>query len=168
MDHQRNLLRGFVGLLRGLALSILLVVLLPLIAIVLSVYFAAGALLYLAVWCWWCSSGRNTLLVYSNSPIWREHIEQTLLPRLEGRAVVLNWSERRNWRPSLAVWAFRYFGGSRAYNPLAIVFRPFRLARTFRFYEPFRDFKHGKSERVAKMTEELLASIDSRGPGAGS
>jgi hypothetical protein len=64
----------------------------------------------------------------------------------------------------LAVFAFRYFGGYRAFNPMAIVFRPFRLARKFRFYEPFRDFKHGKTEAVLNMERELFASLDAIAP----
>jgi hypothetical protein len=138
---------------------LLLLLFLPLFVAALAMYFLIGLLLHVSAWCWWGARGKDVLLVYSDSPIWQNYVEQELLPMLTDRAVVLNWSERRNWTPSLAVWAFRYFGGSRGYNPLAVVFRPFRRARTFRYYEPFRDYKHGKSERVAKMTEELLATI---------
>jgi hypothetical protein len=57
---------------------------------------------------------------------------------------VLNWSQRSNWnRWSLPVLCFRHFGGDREFNPMAIVFRPFRKARVFRFWRPFRDRKHG-------------------------
>ena len=34
---------------------------------------------------------------------------------------------------------------------MALVFRPFRFARSFRFYEPFKDYKHGNSEALTKM-----------------
>lgn len=146
---------------------LLFLLFLPLIVAALAIYLLIGLLLHVSAWCWWCARGADVLLVYSDSPIWKDYVERELLPRLADRAVVLNWSERRKWSPSLAVWAFRYFGGSRGYNPLAIVFRPFRRAKTFRFYEPFRDFKHGKPERVARMTEELLVSIGNRGPMAG-
>jgi hypothetical protein len=97
--------------------------------------------------------------VYSDSPVWHDHIEQQVLPRLGQRAVVLNWSERKQWRRSLAVMAFRYFGGTREFNPLAVVFRPFRLAHRFRFYEPFREFKHGRPEAVANIENELFDLI---------
>lgn len=64
------------------------------------------------------------------------------------------------WRRSLAVLAFCYFGGHRTFNPLALVFRPFRLARHFRFYDPFQDFKHGKTDAVTKMEGELYDLLE--------
>jgi hypothetical protein len=33
-------------------------------------------------------------------------------------------------------------------------------ARRLRFYEPFRDFKHGETEAVAKMERELCELVD--------
>jgi hypothetical protein len=138
----------------------LLILILPLLIVIIALYLIAGFLLQIAVWCWWCTRGRDVLLVYSNSPIWQSYVEEMLLPRLSHRAIVLNWSQRRKWTPSLAVLAFRYFGGSREFNPMAIVFRPFRPARSFRFYKPFRDFKHGKTEAVDKIAEQLFALLD--------
>jgi hypothetical protein len=35
------------------------------------------------------------------------------------------------------------FGGSRDFNPLAVVVRPLRWGRAFRFWRAFRDAKHG-------------------------
>jgi hypothetical protein len=154
-DHGKHL---------GAAIAILiLVVLSPLVLVGVLFYALSGLVLYLAIWLLWCLRGRYVLFVYSDSPIWREYIEREVLPRLEGRAVVLNWSERKRWRKTLAVFAFRYFGGYRAFNPLAVVFRPFHFAKTFRFFEPFQEFKHGKPEKVEQMqTElfELLRAID--------
>jgi hypothetical protein len=158
-QHRKRVerLQALVGL-------VLCAIVLPLIvAIVLPVvlaYLVWAIILYVAVWCCWCARGRNILLVYSNSPIWKDRVEQHILPRIEDHAVVVNWSERARWRRTLAVHAFRHFGGSREFNPMAIVFRPFRLARTFRFYEPFREFKHGKPEAVAKMESDLFEVVE--------
>ena len=63
----------------------------------------------------------------------------------------------------MSVLAFGYFGGHRSFNPMAVVFRPFRIGRSFRFYEPFREFKHGKKEALAKMERELYDLLDERG-----
>lgn len=143
---------------------LLFVILLPLIVVVfalyLTFYLSYGVFLYLAVWCCWCARGRHVLFVYSDSPIWHDYVEEHILHRLRKRAVVLNWSQRSRWKCTLAVLAFRYFGGSREFNPLAVVFRPFRLARRFRFYEPFREFKHGKTEAVNKMEVDLFDLVD--------
>jgi hypothetical protein len=157
MAHQTTALERWLSVILGVPLLILV---LPLLVLIITFYLIAGFLLHMAVWCWWCTRGRDVLLVYSNSPIWQSYVEEMLLPRLSHRAIVLNWSHRCTWTPSLAVLAFRYFGGSREFNPMAIVFRPFRLARSFRFYKPFRDFKHGKTEAVNKMTDQLFALLN--------
>ena len=143
-----------------LMLVICLPIILPLLIVALAFHLLAGLFLYPAIWLCWCVRGRFVLLVYSDSPVWQEYVEKNILPRLGDRAVVLNWSERSRWRRTLAVLAFRYFGGYRKYNPMALVFRPFRFARQFRFYEPFRDFKHGKTESLSKMESELFTSVD--------
>ena len=150
---------------------LLIVLLLPFLLVYIPVYlllsFAFGLLLHLAVWIWWCTRGKYVLLVYSNSPVWQEYFESQLLPSLRSRAVVLNWSERAKWgKTSLAVLAFWYFGGGRReFNPLAVVFRPGRFRRVFRFWTPFLDFKHGNPQEVDRMTAELLNLVPpTRGP----
>lgn len=148
-----------VSIFQNLLVAVALIAVSPLILMAVGFYLLAGILLHIAVWCIWCTRSQDVLLVYSNSPIWQDYIEQHLLPQLGRRAVLLNWSERREWKQSLAVIVFRFFGGSREYNPIAVVFRPFRLARVFRFYKPFREFKHGKPEAVAALREELVALL---------
>ena len=115
--------------------------------------------LRLAVWSWWCLRGRDILFVYSDSPVWRDYIEQRVLPYLGERAIVLNWSDRKRWHLSLKRMAFCHFGGDREFNPLAVVFRPFRRTRTFRFWQPFRDFKHGRPQELHKMEREFFGLI---------
>ena len=106
----------------------------------------------------------GTLLVYSDSPIWRVYVEQRILPRVTGRAVVLNWSQRAKWRHSLARMAFAHFGGSREFNPLAVVFRPFGRTRTFRFWRLFRDFKHGNPAALDQVEREFFAWVNESKP----
>lgn len=132
-------------------LAPLVVAVIPLALIVVAAFFLASAFLYLAIWLLWCSRGKDVLFVYSESPIWRDYLEAHVLPKIAGRAIVLNWTERKQWRTTLASLAFSHFGGSRQFNPLAVVFRPFRRARIFRFWEPFRDFKHGRSDPPRKI-----------------
>ena len=145
------------GAVVGVGLFILLS---PLILVGAILYGLSGLVLYVAIWLGWCLRGRHVLLVYSDSPIWHEYIEKEILPRLAGRAVVLNWSERKRWKNSLAVLTFRRFGGWRAFNPLVVVFRPFQCAKVFRFFEPFQEFKHGNSEKVEKMKTELFETLN--------
>jgi hypothetical protein len=119
----------------------------------------ASASIHVVVWTWWCLRGRDILFVYSDSPIWRDYIEQHILPHLDDRAIVLNWSQRKQWRLSVAWLAFHHFGGYRQFNPLAVVFRPFRRTRTFRFWEPFRELKHGQPAALEKMEREFFSLI---------
>ena len=80
-----------------------------------------------------------------------------ILPLVQERAVVLNWSERRRWRRwSFRVHVFHYFGGAREFNPLVVLFRPFRRARTFRFWLPFKDWKGGYREPLERLRQELF------------
>jgi hypothetical protein len=131
-------------------------------ALYLVVWLPYGVLVHLAGWCYWYPRGQYVLFVYSDSPTEHDYVEKHILPRLAGRAVVLNWSQRRRWKRTVAVFVFRYFGGPRRSVPLAVVFRPFRLARRFRFYRPFHELRRGNTEsltRVESNFRELVEQI---------
>ena len=138
----------------------LLIVLLPLIVVALTIWFVAAMTVLLIVWTTWCRRGRYALVVYSNSPIWQPYFDAQVLPAVGNRGVTLNWSDRARWKFSLAVASFRLFGGHRNFNPMVIVFPPFRWPRRFRFYEAFRAFKHGRPESVERTRTDLLGLLD--------
>lgn len=141
-------------------LGFIATVLLPLLVIWGVFYYCWGFVLSIAIWVIWGSQGRYILFVYSDSPIWTDYIHKEILPYIDHKAVVLNWSERKRWKVSLAVLAFRFYGGNQSFNPIAIVFRPFRFHREFRFYEAFKDFKHGKIIRLENMKAEFFKAIE--------
>jgi hypothetical protein len=117
-------------------------------------------LLYLSIWSFWLTRGKDILFVYSDSPIWRDYMLSEVLPLVETRAVVLNWSERSTWkRWSLRVLAFRFFGGRKAFNPLIVVFRPLRSAWKFRFWPAFREWKQGNKQAVEKLKLEIAQTL---------
>jgi hypothetical protein len=123
----------------------------------LLAYGTYAVLLHVLLWLLWSPVGKRVLLVYSNSPVWQSYMEEHILPQLPPGSVVLNWSERRRWRRwSLACLAFRFFGGRYEFNPLAVVVLPFRWGRTFRFWQAFRDFKHGRRDTLAKVEAQLF------------
>jgi hypothetical protein len=138
----------------------ILAALLPLVVAVFAFWLAAAVLLQLAVWTTWCARGRYALVVYSNSPLWREYFEEHVIPAVGDRGVVLNWSERKAWPYSLSVALFRFFGGRREFNPLAIVFQPLAWPRRFRFFRPFKALKDGRPREVEEMRHELLELLD--------
>ncbi len=141
-----------------------LLVALPILVVVVALWLVAALMLQIVVWLTWCPRGRYALVVYSNSPVWQEYFEAHVLPMVANRSAVLNWSERKRWRVSLSVALFRIFGGSRNFNPLAIVFQPLTRPRQFRFYRAFQAFKHGRPEDVERMRREFLTLLDDLAP----
>lgn len=135
-------------------IALLLIAFSPILIVVILLYFLWGAVLCIAIWLTW--KKQRVLFVYSNSPIWKDYIEKEILPYVRDRVVILNWSERRIWKNSLAVLAFRYFGGYRNFNPIGIVFHPFRFVKTYRFFEAFQEFKHGNTRKVEALKKELF------------
>ena len=139
-------------------ITLLLIILSPIVIISVLLYFLWGAIFYLTIWS--PSKKQFVVFVYSNSPTWQDYMEREILPYLQNRAVILNWSERRHWKNSLAVLAFRYFGGLRNFNPMGMVFRPFRFVKTYRFLEAVKEFKHGNHKNVEKLKKELIEDIE--------
>lgn len=139
---------------------LLLPVILPLAVVALGLFFLYRITLYLLIWTLWLPRGKDILLVYSDSPIWHGYMASEVLPLVQERAVVLNWSQRNSWQKwSLGVAVFRHFGGRREFNPLVILFPPVRSARIFRFWPAFKDWKHGDREPVKCLRRELLAAL---------
>jgi hypothetical protein len=136
---------------------LLLPLLLPVVALALSLWVLHRITLYLLVWALWLPKGKDVLFVYSDSPIWRGYMTEHVLPLVQTRAVVLNWSERSRWRKwSLAVQILRFFGGGHDFNPMVILFRPLRRAQEFRFWSAFKDWKRGETEPVERLRSDLL------------
>jgi hypothetical protein len=138
----------------------LLPLILPLLALGVLLFLLHRLVLYLLVWLIWLPRGKDTLFVYSDSPIWHEYMTREVLPLVEKRAIVLNWSERSKWRKwSFQQHIFRTFGGSYDFNPMVIRFRAFRRAKLFRFWSAFKDWKHGHTEPVERLTNDLRMSL---------
>jgi hypothetical protein len=109
----------------------------------------------------WQPRGKDLLLVHSNGPHWKQHIEDHWLPRWGARAVLLNWSERSTWEASRPeVGLFRECAGDREFNPLAIVV-PARghSVHVVRFWRAFRDHKHGRTHSLRAAEAELEARL---------
>jgi hypothetical protein len=145
------------GLAKILLIAVSLILGLPILLIAAVFYLLWGAILYASIWLTWRQ--QYVLFVYSDSPIWKEYIEREIIPHLQEKAVILNWSERKYWSNSLPTLAFRYFGGSRNFNPIAIIFRPFQVAKTYRFYQAFKKFKHGNPEEVQEIKNKLFINL---------
>ena len=128
------------------------------------------------------------ILVYSNSPNWQAYIEQRWLPRIGSRLVILNWSERSRWKREhpLEASLFRSHLGDREFNPAAIIFVRHPAGATYRawlkavrslepigmlaphlprvtvvrFFNAFRDFKHGREQSLRTAEETLWKHLE--------
>ena len=132
---------------------------LALLAFVLVCWISTSVVLHIALWAWWSVQGKDVLFVTSDSPIWHDYIEQEILPHIDRRAVILNWSRRRGRHNFFARSVVQHFGGWYEFNPMAVVFRPFRKTKLFRFWKPFKDFKHGKTEPLKRAEDAFFACI---------
>ena len=149
---------------RRIALTALIVVLMPIIipfaAVVLVLYWLHRVALYGLIWLLWLPRGKDVLLVHSDSPIWHDYMTTQVVPLVQNRAVILNWSQRHKWSKwSFSVHVFHSFGGTNEFNPMVAIFRPFRRARMFRFWSAFKDWKRGDAEPVTRLREDLLQSL---------
>ena len=148
--------RGISGVVAWLLILLVVPILIP----GLVCYLAYCALFRLVAWVygWW--RGVHVLVVYSDSPLWREYMERKILPHLPASAIHLNWSERSRWKwSSFPVRIFQHFGGRVEFNPLVLIFRPFCPVRIFRFWRPFKELKHGRPEALEAMRAELLKAF---------
>jgi hypothetical protein len=143
-----------------IGLVLFLPILLPLVVVAGSAFLLHRLAVLLLVWTLWAANGKDVLFVYSDSPIWHDYMVQEILPLMHDRAIVLNWSARKRWKKwSLAVRAFRSYSGYRSFNPMVVVFRPFRPAKVFRFWNAFKDWKHGRTSAVEGLRSQILFEL---------
>lgn len=137
------------------------------IAIVLSPFIALAWAGYVAKRTWLIArlraawpSNKFVLLAYTQSELWAPFIKQSLLPQLGDTVVPVDRSEE-SWKRKNAIEAkaVSFWGGRRAYNPIAIVIRDRWRVRVFRFYEAFQEFKHGRPRELEQLVAEFLAYV---------
>ena len=105
----------------------------------------------------YADSGKDVVVVYTDSPHWKEYIETRWLPRWAHRVIALDRS--RPWRadqPEARLW--RTVAGSVEHTPVVIVVPPHGEVQIVRFFLAFRDYKHGKDTRL-REAEARLARI---------
>jgi hypothetical protein len=109
--------------------------------------------------------GIRFLVVYSESPTWEAHIRASWLPRFGEQAVVLNWTNRARWEPSLEVRLFKSFMQSeRNFNPAVLVLRNTDAPLVYRFFYAFQQAKNGRPEYLARLEAELFTHVQSALP----
>ena len=115
------------------------VIILSLPALWFVAYQLYGLVLLLVASSRWQSTGLSGVLVYSDSPNWRDYIDERWLPQIGSRLQILNWSDRRNWRKTLEVRLFhRFVGASNNFNPSVVVLRGLKHPLVFRCFFRFQ------------------------------
>lgn len=115
-------------------------------------------------YCFWKRHGRFgrfVLFVYSDSPNWKEYIEQNILPAIKPHVVTLNWSKRKEWAKTNPFEAkiFHHWAGEREFNPIALLLPPDGKVKKVRFWQAFRDLKHGKDALLNEAEKVLFEEI---------
>lgn len=159
MAHRK---RSFqVRVVNAVAVVVLLLLVLPLALIAVTLAVLHRGTLWLLIQLLWLPHGKDILLVYSDSPTWRDYMMNEIALLVAERAIVLNWSERRNWRWwSLATHVFRSCG--REFNPMVLLFRPISRTRVFRFWSAFQDWKHGYPEPAESKAATVCGALIKR------
>ncbi|MEK7855407.1 MAG: hypothetical protein AAB288_04905 [Acidobacteriota bacterium] len=106
--------------------------------------------------------GRFVLFIYSDSPNWKNYLEEYIIPGIEPHVVILNWSKRREWERTNPFEAriFNHWAGEKEFNPMALVFSPTGEVKEVRFWQAFRDFKHGHEESLKKAENLLYTEVE--------
>lgn len=86
--------KGKVPFLLKIFIGIMAFLFLPILASVGLIYALWGLVLSIAIWGTWGIRRKYILFVYSNSPIWKDVIENEVIPAIVDKTIVLNWSER--------------------------------------------------------------------------
>ncbi len=160
MDRDRG------GKALGTVARILLFPLVVVMAVISFVVLLAGLpllflykiLLRILLLKYWIREGKDVLFVYSDNPVWREYMLNEVLPLLRERAVVLNCSERKRWKFSLAKLLFYAYKSNRNWNPMVLVFPRIGRVRQIRFHDAFKSFKATRGP-VDEMRESLIREL---------
>ncbi len=103
------------------------------------------------------------VLVTSDSPNWKQHIESRWIPRFGDSVVILNWSEHKRWRLSVYTLIFRRFvGAEHNYCPSIVLLNGLKQPLVFRFFYAFRDAKHGNRSALEELEERLFSELNAR------
>jgi hypothetical protein len=135
-------------------------IIIPLAIIWLILHILNIGVVYLLVWGLWLPKGKCFLYVSSDSAIWKDYMESEIFPLVSERAVTLNWSARKQWSKwSFTVHVFRTFGRGRDFNPMVVLFQPFRGATIFRFLPAFKEYKGGSNLALERLRRDLTQAL---------
>ena len=139
-------------------LIILVVLLSPIIVVWYLRYLAKGLILKHSFRKKLKKENKNILFAYSDSHHWQQYIEENILPVIESSAIVINRSRDSEWKNNnpIEYQVIDRWGGGKEYNPIAIIFPQKGKIKNIRFYQAFKDLKHGNSAPLKEKENELF------------
>lgn len=108
------------------------------------------------------SKNKNTFFLYSSSKKWENYFEEKLIPQIQDKAIIINWSTRHtdNWNGHpIAKEIFSLYRPRPYLYPSAIIFHPNGSVSKFSFYLPYiKMLKSGRKdyEVLEKIFLEMI------------
>lgn len=114
----------------------------------------------------WFPKGKYGFFIYSSSRKWENYFEQELIPKIQSKVIVWNWSTRLQhvWSNDLLeAKALKLFQTSRYYYPVAIVFLPSGKVKIFDFYVPYIKMLKSQNENqdYKNLEKDFIELLDS-------
>jgi hypothetical protein len=104
---------------------------------------------------------KDFLLVYTESPHWQPYIEQRWIPKWGERMVLFNRS--RPWsKDQVEAQLWHAMRWDREHTPLAIILSRRGSPQVVTLYSAFRDFKHGKPQRLEGAEDRIQRALEPR------
>ncbi len=122
----------------------------------------------------WLPKNKFILFVYSDNDLWKDYAEKNIIPKISQNAIILNWSQRKDWINSNTleallfknfqwkrewVWQQNIRMGGQDYNHLAIVFKPWSKPTVVSFWKAFKDYEFGKDKKLKAVEGELCSYL---------
>jgi hypothetical protein len=111
----------------------------------------------------WFPQSKYVFFLYSDSRKWKEYFESELIPKIQDKASIWNWSTRAQsgWgTDSIEAQIFKLHRPLGRYYPIAIVFIPGGVVKTFQFYTAYVDMIKSGDDRYKSLENEFLALVE--------
>src|SRR5574341_1633049 len=100
------------------------------------------------------------VLVTSDSPNWKQYIEETWIPEFGNSMIILNWSQHKRWRWNVYTLIFyKFVGAEHNYCPSIVLLDGLKRPLVFRFFYAFRDAKHGSRSALTELENRLFLEL---------
>lgn len=138
------------------------ILVIPFLPFLLFIQYVKGYWLNFQVQRQWFPQGKWILFVYSNSPKWKDDIESTIIPKINSKSIILNWSEHKTWPKSLASKIFFYYSKTKKTKnkvsyPIAIIFKSLSRPKVIELRQAYRDFNLHRNNNILTLKKELIS-----------